>query len=226
MKKFISFFAVMPIAAMLLTACNNDPLGQDLIDIRNGNYRYWTDAVYRYTISLGFSDKTGNDLVAPLGGEGWQVNPDKYSLNIYYSFLPGQVPITRGVFKAGGYDCNYHSTSTEDGKYYLSNECATLIYQYDGLSRITGEIPVQDSITYKILCETIFGDHSYHEVVTYWGKDPDVVFDKEDTRSWHLFPQCKGARFEGKEIEVKQVVVDSTGYRDYNGYFIDIVLER
>lgn len=99
MKKFISFFAVMPIAAMLLTACNNDPLGQDLIDIRNGNYRYW-------------------------------------------------------------------------------------------------------------------------------GKDPDVVFDKEDTRSWHLFPQCKGARFEGKEIEVKQVVVDSTGYRDYNGYFIDIVLER
>jgi hypothetical protein len=185
-----------------------------------------------YFLSISFKDGSGNDLVAPLGDEKWkqpgdisywsgEINPDRYNLDIVSSSPlettshPNHIPAnTRPYFLMDKFDENYKIIEEGDGIWYLSNET-----QWNGRSGI------QEYLTYKITCPTIFGDSSIHELVAWWDKDPFVAEHSKDRNTGALYPECKKATFDGKDYSVKQVKIEN-GVWTFYGYFIDIVLDR
>lgn len=185
-----------------------------------------------YILFISFKDASGNDLVAPLGEEKWnnpgdisywsgEINPDKYNLNIVSSSPsvptsnPNYIPAnTRPYFLMDKFDENYKYKEEGDGIWYLSNE-----------THWNGRSGIQEYLTYKITCPTIFGDSSIHELVTWWDKDPLVAEHTKDRKTGALYPECKKATFDGKDYSVKQVKLENGSWTFY-GYFIDIVLDR
>lgn len=215
----------------MLTGCDKNQLS-GLNDERQIDF-YW--------LNVNFKDIAGNDLVALLGKECWEsaadpsywdgrINPDLYQLdvilsnphaswnnNIYNSraregFIPD---VNRPYFFMVIYNeedevalSSFKGASETEGYCYL--------FSNFHIPAING---IQDSLTYKIMCPTIFGDNLIHEITAYWKEN---LKDSEGAR----YPECINATYDGKEVQVKKLLVDSAVNRNYYSYFIDIVLDR
>lgn len=162
---------------------------------------------YDYYISVGFYDKAGTDLVAPLAAEQYikdprstewegEINPSKYSLEISLSKPTAEFkryhspqPIYNN---SGPY---FWISKYTEGNYYLSNGFSHFRYQYadDNYDKVV-ENPRQEYVKYIITCPTIFNDSAAHELVVYW--------DNADTQGKWIEMKCIKALFEGKECEV------------------------
>ena len=198
-----------------------------------------TEAHYRYFVGFSFVDALGNDLVSPLSDERWKVdkdvsywtgaiNPDRYDLGVDFAIPNSDNPnIKEYVLWMAKYDENHKMTSLfgeefieGNGKYYLCSDLAapSLANMYD---KGQGGMIQQKTISYKIICPTIFGDNSTHEIVTYWSYDSVVPATLSKTWTFEQFPTCFSATFDGKEVPVL--------YFQENhimNHFIDIVLDR
>lgn len=245
MKHIITFFATLSII-MLSVACGKLAPGGKTKDT---SYRYCISINFSDFLGKDLVAPLGDERWKPANDHSYwygEINPDKYGLDITLSNPPHEMQYistpkpefdkkTGPYFKMAKYDNNYQLTSnfgqevyTEgDGYYYLSNEYGTPMFHYadDSYDTIIEE-PVQDHIIYKISSPTIFGDNSVHELVAYWAEDSDNSYDFQDARTWYLYPECIRASFDGKEVAVKRIVVNSTEYRDYYSYFINIVLDK
>jgi hypothetical protein len=249
MKHIITFFATVSIALLpmfALTSCGKLAPGGKTQDT---SYRYCISISFSDIVGKDLVAPLGDERWKPANDHSYwygEINPDKYGLDISLSNPPHEIQYinspkpeferkTGPYFKMAKYDNNYQLTSnfgkevyTEgDGLHFLSNEYGTPIYHYadDNYDRIIEE-PIQEHITYKISCPTIFGDNSVHELVAYWADDPDISYDSQDARTWYLYPECIRASFDGKEVAVKKSVVNTTEYRDYYSYFINIILDK
>ena len=244
--KTINIVMSLVLIALALSSCGKLAPGGKTQDT---SYRYCISINFSDFLGKDLVAPLGDERWKPANDHSYwygEINPDKYGLDISLSnpsleiqYISTPKPEferkTGPYFKMAKYDNNYRLTSnfgqevyTEgDGYYYLSNEYGTPIFHYadDNYDTIIEE-PVQDHITYKISCPTIFGDNSVHELVAYWAEDPDNSYDPQDARTWYLYPKCIKASFDGKEVAVKRSVVNSTEYRDYYSYFINIVLDK
>ena len=230
MKQFHYYFLIA-IVSLLIQGCNNDdyvPGGHDL-DF------YW--------LTVSFKDASGKDLVAPLADERWRmeadknlsdwpgtINPERYKLDIILSnpheswdntiynsrARAGYSPdVNRPYFSISKYNADYEGTLTYTGDDI--DGCCYLFSNFN-IPAING---VQNTLSYKITCPTIFGDSSIHEIVTYWtdnSKDTNKVSSRR--------PECKAAKFDGNEVLVKKVLVDATSNQKYYSYFVDIILDK
>ncbi len=243
--KTINKVILLALLSIVMASCGKLAPGGKLQD---SSYKYLISISFTDNANKDLVAPLGDERWKPANDHSYwygEINPDMYGLDISLSnqlhefqYINSPKPVferkTGPYFKMAKYDNNYQLTSnfgqevyTEgDGKYYLSNEYGTPICHYadDNYDRIIEE-PIQDHITYKISCPTIFGDNSVHELVAYWAEDPDNSYDPQDARTWYLYPKCIKASFDGKEIAVKRVVVSSTEDKDYYSYFVDVVLD-
>lgn len=248
MKHTITLFAtlVMMLLSFVMTSCGKLAPGGKLQD---SSYKYLISISFTDNANKDLVAPLGDERWKPANDHSYwygEINPDMYGLDISLSnqlhefqYINSPKPVferkTGPYFKMAKYDRNYQMTSnfgqevyTEgDGKYYLSNEYGTPICHYadDNYDRIIEE-PIQDHITYKISCPTIFGDSSVHELVAYWAEDPFTSYDSHDAGTWYLYPECIKALFDGNEVAVKRVLVNSTESKDYYSYFVDVLLDK
>ena len=203
---------------MLLSSCGKDISTDTEEDMVGHGYAF---PRISYWVCMSFVDGEGNDLATPLISAGddrnpLHANPEKYNLDILLSDGSKQDVENVEYFQIYNHFGN-------DGRYYLFNDF--FMYSAD----------LQNQLTYKITCPTVFGDNSVHEIVTCWiddpavayKKDPGHVYDSEGHRIMQQTPQCTSATFDGKEILVKKIVFtqDMKG-KEYYSYFLDIVLDR
>ena len=185
-----------------------------------------------YLLGISFRDVSGHDYVAPLGDEKWkpandhskwygEINPDKYDLDITISnpsevqYNPNYIPAqTRQRFMMTKLDSDYALVDEGAGVWYLCNEFG-----------VSGKEGIQDHLTYKFRCQTVFGDNSEHEIVAWWDKDPLVEDHSKDRVTGSLYPECVKATFDGKAVPVKKATFTNNNFSFYY-YFIDIILDR
>jgi len=119
---------------------------------------YCTELINLHVLFLGVQDVDGNDLVKGIevvGGNasahwGPEIKSDLYTLTIIYPDLcmypiPENLPPVQVV---------------------ESESCFYLVF--DVFTSNVNDCPNADMLTYKLKCSYIFGDDSFHEMVTYW----------------------------------------------------------
>ena len=221
---------LLSFTVFLLSGCVPADRIEDILEVRESKANLPID---QYMIAIGFRDASGNDLVAPLEAERWipkgdavwwgGINPAKYNLDIIlpnphdswdnsiYNFRAtnGFTPdVNKPSLTMKKYDERYNCTSSfgaqyqeGDGNWYLINTFIS--------PAMNG---IQNYLTYKITCPTIFGDNSVHELIVMWNSDSHV--SDKDRNSGDLFPEATNATFEGKTVSINKLG------------FIDIVLDR
>lgn len=96
---------------------------------------------------------------------------------------------------------------------------------------------LQDHLTYRFSCPSIFGDDNEHEIVAYWAEE-DVKYTSSEMQQ---FPKCIKVLFDEKEVtfanrtympkdfRVKEGMTDPERAmlpREYYAAFVDIVLDK
>ena len=174
--------------------------------------------VYIYDMAFHFKDKAGNDLASPLAEEQWrpenyqgpwsgQINPERYSLEIKSVNPDKWIHRTFwGPIFVSEYDPHLLMVTAKDySGYLLYNE--VLLHREYGL---------QNYLTYRISCSTIFKDNSEHYITAYWNNNPEDI----------EYPECTKVLFDEQEVEVRKYLVNTPGDRNYYVYISDIVLEQ
>lgn len=234
--KTIRFYLMLSIVSLSLLGCgkNNFLPGSDAMKM---DY-YW--------LTVSFKDASGKDLVAKLGDERWvssrnqsswagEINPERYKLDIVLSnpheswdntiyntrakegvFAPD---VNQPYFMIAKYDENHVGTLTYKGEDSIEGDC--YLFSNFNIPAING---IQNTLTYKITCPTIFGDNATHEIVTWWKEGQS--FPKDSDEIIFRYPECKSSTFDGKDVIVKKVLVDSANSKEYYSYFIDIVIDK
>ena len=236
--KTVRFFLSIAINALLLISCQK--IQQDAIE-GIAEFR----PTYTYLLSLSFKSTDGTDLMVPLWEDQWkpegdnskwagEINPKMYKLDIIlsnpheswdntiYNFRGSDnydPKVLHPSFQAINFKEDYpifkeQNDKEEDG------------YRLFSLFHSPGKNGLQEYLTYKITCPTIFGDNSVHEIIAYWDNDSVVAYDADDNRTWAQYPDCIKAVFDGREILVKKYLFNKTEYRNNYVYFIDIVLNK
>jgi len=214
--RYLIGFALM---ALLLSGCmaNAEPEGT-----------FGSAAYDIYNLHISFKDSLGNDLVAPLGEEMYnsapnstryrgQINPDKYSLYIQFS---NGTYVNNAEFLLKKYDENYSLMSAKTDGTYDEKGDWSLYYNLVGIGKKSDD-ELFATMTFRFQCETIFGDVSYHDIITWWKEGSR----ERDNRVQYC--ECSSATIDGKEIKpIKGVSYNDKGEPYYVGYFLDIVLER
>lgn len=234
--KTIRLYVVFAFMALVMSGCGKDIFipGADVMQM---DY-YW--------LTVSFKDASGKDLVAKLGDERWvssrnqsnwagEINPERYQLDIILSnpheswdntiyntrakegvFAPD---VNQPYFMIAKYDENHVGTLTYKGEDSIEGDC--YLFSNFNIPAING---IQNTLTYKITCPTIFGDNATHEIVTWWKEGQS--FPKDSDEIIFRYPECKSSTFDGKDVIVKKVLVDSANSKEYYSYFIDIVLDK
>ena len=223
--KTVIYTFILAVTGLMLSGCDKNSLS-GLNAARPIDF-YW--------LTVNFKDDSGNDLVALLGKESresavdpsyWdgRINPELYQLDVILS--NPHASWDNNIYNARGCDVNQPYFSMV----IYNEEDEVALSSFKGASETEGycylfsnfHIPaingIQDSLTYKIMCPTIFGDNLIHEITAYWKEN---IKDSEGER----YPECIDATFDGKEVRVKKILVDSAVNRNYYSYFIDIVLD-
>ncbi|MCR5827655.1 MAG: hypothetical protein K6G53_04495 [Bacteroidales bacterium] len=190
-------------------------------------YVYATSCTY--FIDISFKDSLGNDLVAPLAEDRYisdqqidkwwgEIDPERYKLEIISQ--SGDIiahdrysgSLRKPQFFMSKYDSNYKLVSDEDtGCYYLEQ-----ILQLPAIVYV-----LQQQLTYRIICPTIFGDDNIHEIITYWD------FSKEDITPPlrnDKFPECYGIIYEDQRLVPVRAGAESVG--NHYGHFVNLVVDR
>ena len=209
------------------------------------------DHYHYYWLTISFRDAAGKDLIVPLAEEKWKmeedkdlqvwpgtINPERYNLDIVLSnphqswdntiynfkatkeFIPD---IYRPYFTIAKFNEQFIGTLTYCGEEDSIQDGYCYLFSQFILPAING---VQEYLTYKITCPTLFGDNSIHEIVTFWNKNQLAAQQIINKQMGDLYPECIKAFFDGNEVSVKKAVVHSTNTKDYYSYFIDIVLDK
>ena len=242
MKKIANIFLLM---TFLFSSCDSDNMDGLYEEPREANVNL---PCYVYKVAVSFSDINGYDLVAPLANERWkknddnsewygEINPERYSLDILlpnpheswdnsiYNFRARTdfMPDVLNPFLAmKKYDKKYNCTSLFGEQYSEGDGSWYLLSTF----RSPAQNGTQDHLTYKIICPTIIGDETAHELVVMW--DYDSVFSDNflDSEAGELFPEGSKASFDGKPVSICKIITTHTESRDYFTYFLDIVLDR
>lgn len=204
-----------------------------------------------YWLTISFRDAAGKDLIVPLAEERWMmeedkdllvwpgtINPERYNLDIVLSnpdnswdntiynykatkyFTPD---VYRPYFTIAKFNEQFVGTLTYCGEEDSVKDGYCYLFSQFIIPAING---VQEYLTYKITCPTLFGDDSTHEIVAFWNKDPFTVGQSKDRKKGALYPECTKALFDGNVVSVKKAVAHSAKTKDYYSYFIDIVIDR
>lgn len=179
-----------------------------------------------YFLNAGFKNGEGIDLVAPLGEEYYksdkdktifegEVNPEKYSLELE-TYTGSQIDTPH--FTVAKFDAQHSMLKTRndgtyigDGTWYLG---CNLVYGSAG-----GRLPLQQTLTYKVKCPTVFSDDSVHVIETHWVDD---IQKGEYTR----YPRCTKATIDGRDITpAKGISYNDNTDNQYSAFFLDIVLQ-
>ena len=206
----------MLLVSMTLASCNK----------REG-YVYATSC--SYFIDISFKDSLGNDLVAPLAEDRYisdqhidkwwgEIDPVRYKLEVIsqsggiiaHDMYSGS--LRKPQFFMSKYDSNYKLVSDEVfGCYYLAQTLQLPAIEYD----------LQQQLTYRLTCPTIFGDENPHEIITYWD------FSKEDINPpLHndKFPECYGIIYEDQRLVPVRIGAESVG--NHYSHFVNLVIDR
>lgn len=191
---------------------------------------------YCYSINISFTDKMGNDLVAPLGKDRWHpnnvdtywtgaINPDKYTLD--YVFPNPEPQIERPGLIEPDYKGPAFWMAKSDDKYQLTSDFHEQYTEGEGKWYLmtgvaSSQSYPQESTTFRMVCPTIFGDNSVHELVTYWVYDTVIPYTPEVPVSAEQFPECASGTFDGNTIDVINIKRDGL---HVNIVFIDVVLD-
>ena len=200
---------------------------------------------YTYLLSISFKNNSGDDLVSPLAEEQWkpttdysnwagEINPDRYNLKVILSNPHESWDNSIYNFKAhDGFIPTAHTPSLQIVKYYEDYPLFKEKYgEVDGCNWLLSNFHspgingLQNSLTYRITCPTIFGDNSAHEIIAYWEKDPGMTYDAENSLTWSQYPECTKAIFDGDEVHIMKYVFAKTEFREYYTYFLDIVINE
>lgn len=218
--KFVLHTIILAFAAMMLMGCEESTLS-GVNDARPTD-RYW--------LAVSFKDASGNDLVAPLKEEIMN-NPNVYQLDVILSnpheswdntiynvrakpglFIPD---VRRPYFSIAKYDDSSVRTISPSGEEFIDGDYS--LFSDFSIPAING---LQNSLTYIITCPTIFGDNTKHEIVVFWDEDPAPLMDA------FKHPECRSAIFEGKDVDVKKMLLDPSDTQKYYCYLLEIVLDR
>lgn len=235
--KTIKTALIIAIVALATVGCNKSALNSDDINIADIELGY--DAAhprFSYLLCVGFLDSKGNDLTAPLAveqskeeGKDWNgpADPARYNLNIILSNGVQSDSENLDSFTMYNFFARVPEFEKQygryDGHYFLFNH----YFDY---------FEPESCLTYQITCPTVFGDNSVHELVTWWGDDPEVAYrgeeyaqayDSDGNRIMDQYLQCTKALFDGREVSIKRAVFYvGPNNRAYYSHFIDIVLDE
>lgn len=217
MKTFIIKTITIIVLSLALSGCdkaNDEDIVRRTVHINNVQTKL-------YMICVSFVDADGNDLITSLKPEGksaiWygSIDPRLYSLSI---ILPDGEYYNYGIFTIGNYFATNPRFSTQygeyDGRNYLMNAFSNSAW---------GDVDCLHSLNYRISCQSIFGDSSEHEITTYWEGESGV---ENERTLLSQYPRCTKAYFDGKEVNVKQAIIDHVESVDLFSYFIDIILDK
>ena len=222
--------------------------------------------MYDYVLTIGIKDVSGKDLVRSLKGDQWQpegdtspwrgqINPEEYNLEIllsnpneaydntiYANNASGFVRDSKDLehllpsFRLAQYGEDYRWLPYYDNATLQSCDFDRQYYLQNTFSDGCGN-GLQDHLTYRFSCPTIFGDDSVHEIIAYWAEE-DV---KYAISAMQQFPKCTKVMFDGEEIafanrayipkdfRVKEGMIDPERAmlpREYYAAFVDIVLDK
>ena len=222
MKTF-HFICCAAFAALLLSGCDIDRIDNSNIDHTD---TYW--------LTINFRDAIGKDLVAPLADERWMmaadkdltswpgtINPERYHLDILlsnpheiwdnaiYNFKAtnGSIPDEyRPHFTIAKYNDKYEGTLTYTGD-DVEGDSYCYLFSNFMIPAING---LQNTLTYQLICPTIFGDSDSHAIVSYWTQNAGTADDLSVLVNGR--PECYSVQFEGREIPVNKVIVHSSEF--------------
>lgn len=227
---------ILRLASLLAMVLSLSGCSKEIVPEVEDIIRRSNTPVVRYWTCVSFLDSSGNDLVSRLMPKGdisnWRggIDSGQYDLCIYLADGSKTDIVNLEYYSMYNFFGDYPDFEKQygkyDGRYYLYND---FMYPY--------MVPTdfQSMLTFKVTCPTIFGDNSVHELVTYWGDDPNVtnksekesmVYDSDGNPIYCQYPQCKRASFDGKKASVKKAIFFRSQSRDYYSYFIDIVLDK
>ena len=215
-------FVLLCAMCLCAVACNSS-INPDYGTVEGG--MLFDKGGYHYSISVSFSDKAGNDLVAPLAEERYisnlhynewegEINPAKYSIEIS---LSNPIAEFKRYHSAGSLNDNsgplFFISKYAGEINYLTNSFNHFRYQYadDNYNEIV-ENPRQEFVKYTITCNTIFNDNEANELLVYW--------DSSTKGKW-VEMKCIKALFDGKDCEVYN--------QEYDGLFdnnIRVILDN
>ena len=201
------------LALMIVTLCVLSGCDQEIDTPSNAN-----DPCDAYELNIIIKDKAGNDLVYLLKDD-WSdthygmINPNLYSLDLKKT--SPNIWLHRTFYKWGPtvseeyYPAFVIRKLSPEDEYFSLYDINTL-WSADGW---------QDSLTYRLICPTIFGDSLSHDIEAFFGKDPYVY-----RRTIITWPECTKVLFDGKEMPVKSVLYD--GANELATNIVEIVLDR
>lgn len=212
--KILRFATLLAVIVASMTSCNfkDDWYSEPTVDM--------------FVLSICVRDSAGKNLVAPLGEEYYnsdpnrtkyrnEVDPAKYSLTVS---LAGQYESYQASFLSVKFDDDYKMCPQResdwkydvDGNWYLVSQLSKASEQNQA---------VYEPITYIVRCSAVFGDDKEHKIEAWWKEDKDRA-----VTSGKYF-ECTKATFDGNPITpVKGVThYDNSESRDFVGYFLNIV---